>query len=117
MEHEILVRVWTPVDYYWRHRPYTVKGSYGAVDQKPDDITALGITRPVKLDCERAGGDSRCRRRYAADGGWRAEPRWTWRRTVRETGLSVGVDAVAPEFHVPGSVAGSRRQGERDRDS
>lgn len=46
---ELLVRVWTPVDYYWRHRPYTVKGSYGAVDQKPDDITALGITRPVKL--------------------------------------------------------------------
>jgi beta-mannosidase len=48
-EHEIRVRVWTPVSYYWRHRPYTVKGSYGAVDQKPDDITALGITRPVKL--------------------------------------------------------------------
>ncbi len=48
-EHEILVRVWTPVDYYWRHRPYTVKGSYGAVDQKPDGITPLGITRAVKL--------------------------------------------------------------------
>ena len=49
IEHEILVRVWTPVDYYWRHRPYTVKGSYGAVDQKPDDITPLGITRSVRL--------------------------------------------------------------------
>lgn len=48
-EHELLVRVWTPVHYYWRHRPYTIKGSYGGVDQKPDDITALGITRPVKL--------------------------------------------------------------------
>ncbi len=46
---ELLVRVWTPVDYYWKHRPYTVKGAYGAVDQKPDDITALGITRPVRL--------------------------------------------------------------------
>ena len=48
-ENEILVRVWTPVDYYWKHRPYTVKGAYGAVDQKPDDITALGITRPVRI--------------------------------------------------------------------
>jgi beta-mannosidase len=46
---ELLVRVWTPVSYYWKHRPYTVKGAYGAVDQKPDDITALGITRPVRL--------------------------------------------------------------------
>ena len=46
---ELLVRVWTPVDYYWKHRPYTVKGAYGAVDQKPDDITPLGITRPVRL--------------------------------------------------------------------
>lgn len=46
---ELLVRVWTPVHYYWKHRPYTVKGSYGAVDQKPDDITALGITRSVRL--------------------------------------------------------------------
>lgn len=45
----IEVRVWTPVDYYWKHRPYTVKGSYGAVDQKPDDITALGITRSVRV--------------------------------------------------------------------
>ncbi|HKA18631.1 MAG TPA: glycoside hydrolase family 2 TIM barrel-domain containing protein [Blastocatellia bacterium] len=45
----IVVRVWTPVDYYWRHRPYTIKGSYGAVDQKPDDITAVGITRSVRL--------------------------------------------------------------------
>ena len=43
------VRVWTPVSYYWRHRPYTVKGSYGAVDQKPDDITPLGITRSVRV--------------------------------------------------------------------
>jgi len=48
-ENVLTVRVWTPVSYYWRHRPYTVKGSYGAVDQKPDDITALGITRHVRL--------------------------------------------------------------------
>ena len=48
-ENELLVRVWTPVHYYWKHRPYTIKGSYGGVDQKPDDITALGITRPVWL--------------------------------------------------------------------
>ena len=46
---QLTVRVWTPVDYYWRHKPYTVKGSYGAVDQKPDDITPLGITRSVRL--------------------------------------------------------------------
>ena len=45
----LTVRVWTPVSYYWRHRPYTVKGSYGAVDQKPDDITPLGITRSVRV--------------------------------------------------------------------
>jgi hypothetical protein len=42
---ELLLRVWTPVTCDWRHRPYYVKGSYGNVDQKPDDITALGITR------------------------------------------------------------------------
>ncbi len=48
-ENELLVRVWTPVSYYWRHRPYYVKGSYGNVDQKPDDITALGVTRSVRL--------------------------------------------------------------------
>jgi beta-mannosidase len=48
-ENILAVRVWTPVDYYWRHRPYTIKGSYGAVDQKPDDITPLGITRSVRL--------------------------------------------------------------------
>lgn len=48
-ENTLAVRVWTPVSYYWRHRPYTIKGSYGAVDQKPDNITPLGITRPVKL--------------------------------------------------------------------
>jgi len=48
-ENEIMVRTWTPVTYYWRHRPYTIKGAYGAVDQKPDDITAVGITRPVRL--------------------------------------------------------------------
>ncbi len=48
-KHELRVRVWTPVHYYWKHRPYTVKGSYGGVDQKPDDITALGITRGVRL--------------------------------------------------------------------
>ena len=46
---QLLVRVWTPVHYYWKHRPYTIKGSYGGVDQKPDDITALGITRSVRL--------------------------------------------------------------------
>jgi len=46
---QLLVRTWTPVDYYWKHRPYTIKGAYGAVDQKPDDITPLGITRPVGL--------------------------------------------------------------------
>jgi beta-mannosidase len=51
-ETEIVVRTWTPVTYYWRHRPYTIKGSYGAVDQKPDDITAVGITRSVKLIAE-----------------------------------------------------------------
>jgi len=48
-DNELLVRVWTPVHYYWKHRPYTIKGAYGAVDQKPDDITALGITRSVRL--------------------------------------------------------------------
>jgi beta-mannosidase len=48
-ENRLAVRVWTPVSYYWRHRPYTTKGSYGAVDQKPDNITPLGITRPVRL--------------------------------------------------------------------
>lgn len=45
----LAVRVWTPVSYYWRHRPYTVKGAYGAVDQKPDNITAVGLTRPVHV--------------------------------------------------------------------
>lgn len=48
-EYELKVRVWTPVHYYWKHRPYTIKGSYGGVDQKPDDITATGITRSVWL--------------------------------------------------------------------
>jgi beta-mannosidase len=48
-ENVLAVRVWTPVDYYWRHRPYTIKGSYGAVDQKPDNITPVGITRSVSL--------------------------------------------------------------------
>lgn len=48
-ENSLVVRVWTPISYYWRHRPYTIKGSYGAVDQKPDNITPLGIVRPVKL--------------------------------------------------------------------
>ena len=48
-DNQLAVRVWTPVSYYWRHRPYTVKGSYGAVDQKPDNITPLGITRGVSL--------------------------------------------------------------------
>ena len=58
----LAVRVWTPVDYYWRHRPYTIKGSYGAVDQKPDDITALGITRSVRLV---AGGPLRIESLFA----------------------------------------------------
>ena len=49
VQNTLAVRVWTPVSYYWRHRPYTIKGSYGAVDQKPDNITPLGITRPVRL--------------------------------------------------------------------
>ncbi|MDW8354379.1 MAG: glycoside hydrolase family 2 TIM barrel-domain containing protein [Bryobacterales bacterium] len=48
-ENELRVRLWTPVTYYWKHRPYTIKGSYGAVDQKPDEITALGITRSVRI--------------------------------------------------------------------
>lgn len=48
-DHELKVRVWTPVHYYWKHRPYTVKGAYGGVDQKPDDITAVGITRAVRI--------------------------------------------------------------------
>ncbi|MBA3973245.1 MAG: hypothetical protein C0504_03380 [Candidatus Solibacter sp.] len=48
-DHELKLRIWTPVHYYWKHRPYTVKGAYGGVDQKPDDITALGITRGVSL--------------------------------------------------------------------
>ena len=46
---QLLVRTWAPVNYYWKHRSYTIKGAYGAVDQKPDDITPTGITRPVRL--------------------------------------------------------------------
>ncbi|HLH53153.1 MAG TPA: hypothetical protein VKY92_06005 [Verrucomicrobiae bacterium] len=46
---ELFVRTWTPVNYYWKHRSYTVKGAYGAVDQKPDNITPLGVTRSVRL--------------------------------------------------------------------
>ena len=53
-QNSLAIRVWTPVSYYWRHRPYTVKGSYGAVDQKPDKITPTGITRPVNLTVTRA---------------------------------------------------------------
>jgi beta-mannosidase len=53
-ENRIQVRVWTPVGYYWKHRPYTIKGAYGAVDQKPDDITPLGITRAVRLEASGA---------------------------------------------------------------
>src|SRR5262249_4662572 len=26
-DNELVVRVWTPVDYYWKHRPYTAKGA------------------------------------------------------------------------------------------
>jgi beta-mannosidase len=48
---ELLVRTWAPVNYYWKHRSYTIKGAYGAVDQKPDDITPVGITRSVQLVC------------------------------------------------------------------
>src|SRR5262249_57840007 len=48
-ENLMTVRVWTPVDYYWRHRPYTIKGSYGAGGQKTDDITPLCITRHVRV--------------------------------------------------------------------
>jgi len=48
-DNELMVRTWTPVDYYWKHRPYTIKGAYGAVDQKPDDIAPLGLTRTVRL--------------------------------------------------------------------
>jgi beta-mannosidase len=55
-KNQLLVRVWAPVNYYWKHRSYTVKGSYGAVDQKPDDITPLGITRPVRLVASEAVG-------------------------------------------------------------
>jgi beta-mannosidase len=55
-ENEVIVRTWTPVDYYWKHRPYTSKGAYGAVDQKPDDITPLGITRSVQLVASEALG-------------------------------------------------------------
>jgi len=49
-----VVRTWAPVNYYWKHRSYTIKGSYGAVDQKPDDITPLGITRSVRLEAGEA---------------------------------------------------------------
>jgi beta-mannosidase len=45
----LLVRTWAPVNYYWKHRSYTIKGAYGAVDQKPDDITPLGVTRSVRV--------------------------------------------------------------------
>jgi beta-mannosidase len=89
---EIQVRVWTPVDYYWRHRPYTVKGSYGAVDQKPDDITALGITRPVRLvasagavirdvavDTRLTGGSAEVEVQLAADG---KEQDYIWELTL-----------------------------------
>jgi hypothetical protein len=63
----IAVRVWTPVSYYWRHRPYTVKGSYGAVDQKPDKITPVGIRAPVYLGHDRPGKDRRGRHRHPAE--------------------------------------------------
>jgi beta-mannosidase len=48
-KNELVVRTWAPVDYYWKHRSYGIKGAYEAVDQKPDDITPLGITRSVRL--------------------------------------------------------------------
>ena len=53
---QLLVRTWAPVNYYWKHRSYTIKGAYGGVDQKPDDITPLGITRPVQLVASEAVG-------------------------------------------------------------
>ncbi len=72
---EIRVRLWTPVSYYWRHRPYYVKGSYGAVDQKPDDITAEGITRSVRLlaSAEANIADVSIDTRLLDDAGSRAE--------------------------------------------
>ena len=59
---------WTPVTYYWRDRArIPSKGSYGAVDQKPDEITAAGITRSGAADRERRSDRSerRCRRERA----------------------------------------------------
>jgi len=45
----LVVRVWTPVTHYPHDRQRHIKGAYGAVNQKPDDITPMGITRPVAL--------------------------------------------------------------------
>lgn len=79
-EHELTVRVWTPVHYYWKHRPYTIKGAYGAVDQKPDDITALGITRGVRL--------------AAGAGAWLED--WSIRTSITgERGASVELELSA----------------------
>lgn len=74
-DNEIKVRIWTPVTYYWRHRPYTVKGSYGAVDQKPDDITAEGITRDIRLVASGAAivNDAAVDTRLLDDAGAKAE--------------------------------------------
>ncbi len=86
--HELLVRVWTPVHYYWKHRPYTVKGSYGGVDQKPDDITALGVTRSVRLSSLRRCANLRSGHlhfagiRVARRVGTRSRSRWPDSRTV-----------------------------------
>jgi hypothetical protein len=46
---QILVRVWTPVDYYWKTPALHDQRRIRRGDQKPDDITPLGITRPVRL--------------------------------------------------------------------
>ncbi len=95
-DNQVMVRVWTPVTYYWRHRPYTIKGAYGAVDQKPDDITALGITRPVRIvacdaavirdvavDTQLAGEAARVRVQLQAElppGEW--QQGYTWELTL-----------------------------------
>lgn len=108
--YELRVRVWTPVHYYWKHRPYTVKGSYGGVDQKPDDITALGITRSVRLTAgapERIGGVAVATRprpagaagvavELEADGLGEAEYIWQLTLSPRNfSGESVQVTATA----------------------
>ena len=94
-ENELLIRIWTPVTYYWRHRPYTIKGAYGAVDQKPDDITPLGITRggrrvassraairDVAVDTRLAGDGAQVEVQVEADGPG------SWELTLRPRNFS-----------------------------